>query len=174
MGLLKAIFDFFNKPNETTVTVYAPLSGEVLAIEDVSDIVFSDLILGDGIAIKPDLEQKYVVSPVDGTVVQLYQTQHAVMLSTPPGLNIFIHVGFNTFTLRGQCFNSLVALDQKVKLTEALLEVDFNLIAAKNLETVTPIVVSNLNDKFEIVEKLSAGARVEAGITPIYKIKFKR
>ncbi|RIY36768.1 PTS sugar transporter subunit IIA [Psittacicella gerlachiana] len=173
MGLLKSIFQFFNKPKETTITILAPLSGTIQDLEEVSDIVFSDLILGDGIAIVPDKNQDQLLSPIEANVKKLYQTQHAIMLEHELGIDLFIHVGFNTLNLRGQCFNSLVVIEQKVHLNEPLLEIDFATIIQRGLETTTPIVVSNLNENILIINKASSGTRVIAGQTPIFDIIVK-
>ena len=80
--------------------VYSPLKGKLINIEDVSDEMFSQRMLGDGVAIIPS--DKNIYSPVDGVVTMVYDTQHAIGLKTNDGKDILIHIGIETVNLKGK------------------------------------------------------------------------
>lgn len=130
--------------------VFAPLDGEVLSLEDVPDPMFADKMMGEGFAIIPTSET--LVSPIKGTVIQIFPTKHAVGLRSVEGLEILIHVGLNTVDLQGDGFEQLVEVDQQVEPGEPLLHVDLNLLQSKNINPVTPIVVTNAQTALERVE----------------------
>lgn len=174
MGLLKSIYRFFNKPQKYIITIYAPLTGEVHDLTTVSDIVFSDLILGDGIAIAPTLEQNELLSPTEGIIKRLYQTQHAVIIENPFGADIFVHVGFNTLNLRGRYFSSLVSVNEEVELTTPLLNIDFKSIIHTGIEIMTPVVVTNLGSEVQIINKAPVGSTVIAGESPIFEVVIEK
>ena len=88
------------KKREADLTLLAPMSGSLVMIEDVPDVIFSEKIVGDGIAIKPT--DNKVLAPCDATVVEVFETNHAIVLkSNPLELLIFIHIGIDTVDLKG-------------------------------------------------------------------------
>ena len=93
--------------------ILSPLTGKVMPLEDVPDPVFSQKIIGDGVAVFPS--EGRIVSPVDGQVVSVADTGHAYGLKTEDGLEILIHVGLETVSLKGECFNVYVKPGDKVK-----------------------------------------------------------
>ena len=94
------------------LSVLAPLSGEIIALEQVSDPVFSGKVLGDGIAIIP--EDGKIYSPVNGTVTTVSSTLHAYGFSTESGLDILVHVGLETVSLKTTSAISVVATISKL------------------------------------------------------------
>ena len=104
------------------LSVLAPLSGEIFALEQVSDPVFSGKVLGDGIAIIP--EDGKIYSPVNGTVTTVSSTLHAYGFSTEIGLDILVHVGLETVSLKGEGFKVYIKEGDMVKAGELIAEVD--------------------------------------------------
>lgn len=126
-----------------------PLEGQILSIDNVPDPVFSEKMMGDGFAIQPT--NGTVVSPVDGEVISVFPTKHAVSLRDRNGREILIHVGLETVSLNGEGFTSLVKDGQKIKKGQKLLEADFDSIKDKVPSIITPVVFTNLSENEKIV-----------------------
>lgn len=153
------MFNFFKKNKESVIV--SPQSGTAIPVSDVPDKAFSDRILGDGIAIIP--EEDEIVSPADGTVVQVPDTLHAYGIQTENGIDILIHVGINTVELKGEGFKSFVKAGQKVKTGDPIARVDLKLIKEKGYPTHTPVIITNPEDAKEvsfITGKVKAGETV--------------
>ena len=93
--------------------VYAPVEGEVIPLDEVDDAVFSEKILGDGVAVEPDKGEIY--SPVKGTVSVVFPTKHVVGITTEEGANIILHIGIDTVELKGKGFDVKVEQGDKVE-----------------------------------------------------------
>ncbi|GCF94846.1 PTS beta-glucoside transporter subunit EIIBCA [Enterococcus florum] len=119
----------------------APIAGKVIPLTDVNDPVFSSGALGKGFGIIPSEGKIY--APVDGTISAVFDSNHAIGIESEQGAEILIHVGIDTVSLNGEGFTSHVAMGQKVKKGELLLEVDLAKIAEKQLDNVTMLVVTN-------------------------------
>ena len=132
---LKSIFE--KKPLE----VAAALEGEAVELKEVNDPAFSEEMFGKGMAIKPVSGK--VVSPVKGVVTQMFDTGHAVSITSDDGIEILIHVGLDTVKLKGEHFTSLAKNDDKVEVGSDLIQFDLEAIKAAGFDTVTPIVVCN-------------------------------
>ncbi|WP_337018008.1 PTS glucose transporter subunit IIA [Oceanobacillus massiliensis] len=122
----------------------APITGEIIPITEVPDEVFSGKMMGDGFAIVP--KDGTIVSPIDGKVVNIFPTKHAIGLLSESGREVLIHIGIDTVELNGEGFESLVKENDHVQAGQPLMKADFELIAAKASSTVTPIVFTNLNE----------------------------
>lgn len=123
------------------VVVYAPLSGQVLSLEELPDPTFAQKMLGDGMAIEPASRQ--VLAPFDGTVVTAFPTQHAIGLRSVAGLECLIHVGIDTVNLNGQGFRLLVEEGQTVRLGEPLIELDLDALRLSGKALSTPVIITN-------------------------------
>lgn len=121
--------------------IYAPMSGKVVALEDVNDETFSKKMLGDGCAIIPTEGKVY--APFDGTVKMFFNTGHAMGLESENGTEILIHVGLDTVTLDGEGFTKLVSDGDKFKKGDVLLEFDLDAIKNKGFDMITPIICTN-------------------------------
>ena len=121
----------------------------MISLESVSDKVFADKIMGDGVAIIPSDNKIY--APFDGVVTTIFPTKHAIGLKSNTGVELLIHIGLNTVELDGKPFTEYVKVNQKVRKGDLLLEVDLDAINKAGLETVTPIVVTNSKDFVEVV-----------------------
>ncbi len=120
------------------VSLISPMSGNIIKLEEVPDEVFSGKMIGDGFAIDP-IDGK-VISPVEGEILQLFPTKHAIGIRTNEGLEILIHVGIDTVELKGEGFKACIKAGDKVKSGQLLLEVDLELIKSKGKSVITPIV----------------------------------
>ena len=127
--------------NETLVT---PIVGDVVALSDVNDPVFSSGAMGQGIAVKPS--QDVVYAPADAEVTIVFPTGHAYGLRTANGAEILIHVGIDTVSMNGEGFNHKVAQGDKVKAGDVLGTFDSNKIAAAGLDDTTMVIVTNTAD----------------------------
>ena len=122
----------------------APVKGRVIPIEEVSDPTFAEKILGDGAAVVP--ETGLVVSPSDAVVETVFETNHAISLTTGNGAEILIHIGIDTVKLKGNHFKAMVKNGDKVKMGQPLIEFDIDKIKAAGYDTTTMLVVTNHND----------------------------
>jgi sugar PTS system EIIA component len=136
--------------------VYSPLEGEVVSLNQVPDPVFAQKMMGDGIALIPSSGQ--LVSPVEGKIVQVIHTKHAVGLKSVNGLEILIHVGLETVELKGEGFEVLVQEGQSVKVGDPLLNFDIPFLQSQNKEIITPIVVTNTDEKLDYIAQKANGA----------------
>ena len=127
--------------NETLVT---PILGDLVALADVNDPVFSSGAMGQGIAVKPS--QGVVYAPADAEVSIAFPTGHAFGLKTTDGAEILIHVGIDTVSMNGDGFEAKVAQGDKVKAGDVLGTFDSNKIAAAGLDDTTMVIVTNTAD----------------------------
>ena len=142
--------------------VYAPLTGKAVPLEQVPDPVFSEKVLGDGVAIIP--EDGRIVSPVDGQIESVAETGHAYGFSTEDGLELLVHVGLETVSLKGECFKVHVKEGDQVKKGDLVAEVDLKYLAEKNINPITPVLIcSDIDDQ----ELKCAEGGVEAGKTAV-------
>ncbi|MCJ8006517.1 PTS system trehalose-specific EIIBC component [Lederbergia wuyishanensis] len=132
------------------ILIYAPVSGNVVALKDVPDPTFSQKMMGDGIAIEPT--DGKVVAPFDGEVIQIFPTKHAIGLVSDSGLELLIHIGLETVSLNGEGFEAHVKSGDKVKAGDPLVTFDLDFIKEKAKSHVTPIIVTN-GDQFEELHK---------------------
>ena len=106
----------------TGIVIRSPLTGTAVAVDQVPDPVFSQKIIGDGAAIEP--ADGRIVSPVDGEVVSVAPTLHAYGFRTEDGVEILVHFGLETVSLKGECFKAHVEPGDKVKAGDLVAEVD--------------------------------------------------
>ncbi|MDQ0974558.1 PTS system beta-glucosides-specific IIC component [Neobacillus niacini] len=125
--------------------IASPLSGKVIPLNTVKDHVFANELIGKGIAILPD--QNEVRAPFAGEVVTMMESKHAVGLRSDNGIELLIHVGIDTVSLKGEYFETHVKQGDRVEQGDALVTFDRQSIQAKGYETVTPIIITN-HDKF--------------------------
>ena len=142
--------------------VYAPLTGKAVPLEQVPDPVFSGKVLGDGVAIIP--EDGRIVSPVDGQIESVAETGHAYGFSTEDGLELLVHVGLETVSLKGECFKVHVKEGDKVKKGDLVAEVDLAYLAEKNINPITSVLICSDMDDQDL--KCAEGG-VEAGKTAV-------
>ncbi|HHT7644499.1 TPA: glucose PTS transporter subunit IIA [Streptococcus suis] len=129
-------------------TLVSPLSGDVVALENVNDPVFSSGAMGKGLAVKPS--EGVVYAPADAEVTIAFETGHAYGLKTASGAEILIHIGIDTVSMNGNGFEKLVAAGDKVKAGTPLAKFDAAKIAEAGLDDTTMIIVTNTADFAEV------------------------
>ncbi|ULT57383.1 glucose-specific PTS transporter subunit IIBC [Neobacillus drentensis] len=146
----------------------APLKGEIKQITEVPDQVFAGKMMGDGFAIVPS--EGMVVSPVNGKIVNLFPTKHAIGILSDTGREILIHVGIDTVNLKGQGFETLVTENEIIEQGQPLLKFDINYIKEHATSTITPIVFTNLAEGEKVVLEKSGQVNIkQEGIVKITK-----
>ncbi|MGH5933279.1 PTS N-acetyl glucosamine transporter subunit IIABC [Klebsiella pneumoniae] len=154
---------------KTVESLVSPITGDVVALEQVPDEAFASKAVGDGIAVKPT--SNIVVAPAAGTVVKIFNTNHAFCLETNNGAEIVVHMGIDTVALEGKGFKRLVEEGTDMKAGEPILEMDLDFLNANARSMISPVVCSNSDDYSALV--ILASGKVVAGQTPLYEIKGK-
>jgi len=147
------------KPQADGMTLLAPMSGSVLALDQVTDATFASGVLGDGVAIIP--VDCRVVAPFAGEVASLFETKHAIGLLSDSGVEMLIHVGIDTVKLEGKPFTAHVSIGDRVQPGDLLLEFDRAAILDAGFDLATPIIISN-SENFAGVNNV-ASSTVQAG-----------
>jgi phosphocarrier protein FPr/phosphocarrier protein len=142
--------------------ILAPLSGIVVALEDLPDPVFARKLVGEGVAIDPTSNE--VLAPVSGRVTQLHRAHHALAITDDRGMEILVHVGLDTVRLDGRGFTPLVVLGARVERGQALLRFDADDIACQGYSLLTPVVVTSNAEGL-----VPARGLVEAGRTVLLR-----
>ncbi|WP_312267867.1 beta-glucoside-specific PTS transporter subunit IIABC [Pseudescherichia sp.] len=139
---------------KSSLALHSPLSGDVIALEEVADEAFSQKVLGDGVAIRP--HEGKVVAPCDARVETVIESRHAIGLACENGAELLIHVGLNTVNLQGEHFRPLVKEGDVVKAGTPLLEFDKEAIERAGYDLTTPVLVIN-SDEFQLTKLQSGG-----------------
>lgn len=134
------------------------------AIENVPDSVFADKLLGDGIAINPSNGE--IISPIDGQVVMIQDSLHAIGIQSEDGIEILIHVGLDTVELKGEGFVKKVNINDRVNKGQPIVYFDKEMIEEKGYNTITMMIV--VND--ERISKLEKGDQLDK---PLIKVQYK-
>lgn len=125
--------------NKNVKSVFAPINGKVISLDEVPDPVFSDRVLGEGCAIIP--EDGKIYSPVNGKISSIADTRHAYGIESDDGLEILIHFGLETVSLKGQGFTSHVKVGDNVKVGDLIAEADIKLLKQHNINLITPVLI---------------------------------
>ncbi|HEN3604083.1 N-acetylglucosamine-specific PTS transporter subunit IIBC [Yersinia enterocolitica] len=158
-----------NTAKATSLVLVSPITGDVVALEEVPDEAFASKAVGEGIAIRPT--DKTVVAPANGTIVKIFNTDHAFCLETETGAEIVVHIGIDTVKLNGQGFARLVEEGATVVAGQPVLELDLAYLNANARSMISPVVVSNIDDYAGI--SVLAGGSVVAGQSQLFEIQSK-
>ncbi|CQI92501.1 PTS system N-acetylglucosamine-specific transporter subunit IIABC [Yersinia rohdei] len=158
-----------NTAKTASLVLVSPITGEVVALDQVPDEAFASKAVGDGVAIRPT--DKMVVAPANGTVVKIFNTNHAFCLETDTGAEVVVHIGIDTVKLNGQGFARLVEEGATVVAGQPVLELDLAYLNANAQSMISPVVVSNIDDYAGIL--VLAGSSVVAGQSPLFEINGK-
>jgi len=165
------LFDKFKKlvsddnGNANNLNIVSPLEGEIIAIEDVPDVIFAEKIVGDGIAIIPTGNK--LVAPVTGEIVKIYETNHAFAIRSNEGLEVLVHFGLDTVELRGEGFTRIAEEGQQINTGETIIEFDLALLTEKAKSVITPCIVSNMD---EIKSMTKTEGKVSLGETVVLSV----
>lgn len=143
------MFGFLKKGKESEALPEAPANallavqnGTILPVEKVPDPVFSSKVLGDGYAVDPT--DGKVVSPVTGTIVDVQDSLHAYGIETEDGLELVVHIGIDTVSLKGEGFRTKHKVGDKIRAGEPLATVDLKLLEQKNIPKYTMVIITNM------------------------------
>ena len=143
--------------------VYSPLQGQAIALEEVKDETFASGVLGKGFAIVP--EEGKVYAPFDGTLDLLYDTRHALGMTSNDGIEVLVHVGLNTVELNGAHYRAYAESGDTIKKGQLLLEFDMDAIRGAGYDLTTPVLITNSDQYAEVhVEKTGAINAAEKAI----------
>lgn len=124
------------------VELLAPFDGEIVAMEQVPDQVFSEKMLGDGFAVRPSESTSSVdvVAPCAGKLVKVFGTKHAFAMVSDDGLEVLVHIGLDTVELAGEGFEALAATGDQVEAGQPVIRMDVAAVRAAGKDPVTPVV----------------------------------
>lgn len=162
------LFDIFKKKEKTIVTIYSPMNGKVIELKEVPDEAFAQKMVGDGCAIEPD--KGIICSPIDGQLMNIFPTNHAIIFETIDGLEMIVHFGIDTIKLDGKGFQKLRE-PGPIKIGDEIVKYNLDDIKDGIPSTRSPIIINNM-EKVEKIEVLSLGKLVKIG-EPIMKVTLK-
>lgn len=136
--------------------VRSPIEGKIVPLTDVPDTIFSKQIVGPGVAIIP--ESREIRAPFEGEVTMISESKHAIGLKSKSGIELLIHVGIDSAKLGGLGFEAAVKAGDDIRVGDKLLEVNLDYLKEKGINTITPVVVTNVS-AFKRVELLSVGSK---------------
>ncbi|MDR2975724.1 MAG: PTS glucose transporter subunit IIA [Streptococcaceae bacterium] len=148
-----------NKALQNDTKLYAPVTGQLIALENVSDPVFAQKIMGDGYAIEPS--DSKIVSPVAGEVTVMQH--HAIGFKRADGLEVLLHLGIDTVSLNGAPFKINVSVGEIVEAGESLGQADWEQVEAAGLDKTTMVIITNTADKLSDLSLKTADVPVTAG-----------
>jgi PTS system N-acetylglucosamine-specific IIC component len=151
------------------IVMYAPITGDIVQLEEVPDAAFSSKAVGDGVAIRPT--GSTVVAPCDGKLANIFNTNHAFAIVTDSGAEIIVHIGVDTVKLRGQGFKRLALPGSVVKMGDPILEIDLDYLTTHAVSTLSPVVLSNA-DEFGALTQIATGPII-AGKSALFKFKAR-
>lgn len=142
--------------------VYSPINGKCVKLSEVSDPMFSEGMMGNGVAIVP--KEGKVFAPVDGVISAIFETRHAIGITSKDGAEILIHVGIDTVNLKGKHFNAKIKAGDAIKKGDLLLEFNVDAIKKEGYEIITPVIVTNSSVYSEVLPALNVvGKTVKQG-----------
>ena len=147
--------------------IYSPLEGRTMPLSKVNDPTFREEMLGKGVAILPSVGR--VVAPLDGTIDMVFDTKHAITMTSESGVQILIHVGLETVSLKGAPFKAHVRAGDRVQQGDLLLEFNIEAIKKANLDFITPVIICNSYDYRKIVANTGKDVSVHDKVLTLRK-----
>ena len=133
--------------------VYAPVDGKVVTLESVDDEVFSQKLVGDGVAVIP--MSNIFTAPIDGVVTKIFTTNHAYSIKSNQDLEVMVHIGLETVALEGKGFTRIANEGDEVKAGDSIIEVDLAYVKEHAKDIITPIIILDESDVTQIDKKLN-------------------
>jgi len=131
--------------------VFSPVDGQIVTLESVDDEVFSQEMVGDGVAVMPISNQ--FTAPIDGVVTKIFSTNHAYSIKSDKDLEVMVHIGLETVALNGEGFTRIAKEGDVVKVGDVIIEADLAYIKEHAKDIITPIIISDESDVKEIEKK---------------------
>lgn len=131
--------------------VYSPVDGQIVTLESVNDEVFSQKMVGDGVAVMPI--GNTFTAPIDGVVSKIFSTNHAYSIKNDKDLEVMVHIGLETVALDGKGFTRIASEGDEVKAGDVIIEVDLAYINEHAKDTITPIIITDESDAKEVIKK---------------------
>lgn len=126
-------------------SIVAPVTGKIISLEEVEDVVFSSGMMGEGIAIQP--QDCLYVAPCDGEIILIPETKHAFGIRTDDNLELLVHIGLDTALKKGKGFEVLVNVGERVKKGTPIIRVDIEYFKKEKISLDTPIIITKNNEK---------------------------
>jgi len=133
--------------------IYAPVDGNVVKLESVDDEVFSQKMVGDGVAIMPISGD--FTAPIDGVVSKIFSTNHAYSIKSDKDLEVMVHIGLETVALDGKGFTRVASEGDSVKVGDMIIKADLAYIREHAKDIITPIIITDESDIKEILKEYS-------------------
>ena len=121
------------------INILSPLNGKAVSLDSVPDDVFSGRVLGDGCAVIPS--DGMIYSPIDGVISSIAETNHAYGITAENGIEVLVHFGVDTVSLKGEGFVTVVKVGDRVRAGDLIAKADIEFIKSKGINTVTPVLV---------------------------------
>lgn len=150
--MFKNLFGKKEEPADKLLEIKSPMNGTYVKIEDIPDPVFSEKMMGEGFGIVPSDGE--VVSPVDGEIMQVFPTNHAIGIKAANGIELLIHIGLETVAMEGEGFTGHVSEGDMVKTGDSLVSFDMDLVTKEADSTISPVIITNSDAlaSFDILE----------------------
>lgn len=176
MGFFSNLFKSSSSKPESVVqkdikadlTLSAPVTGTLLPLEEVPDIVISEKVMGDGVAVVPESDS--IVSPCDGVISRLLPTKNAFAVRTKEGIEIYVSFGIEAMEMLGEGFNYKVSLGDEVKKGDLILQADLRFLSSKLKSVITSIIV--IKSSGDIAKVIAATGKCQVATTPILWISL--
>lgn len=133
--------------------VFSPTDGKIVALDAVPDEVFSQKMVGDGVAVIP--VSGLFSAPIDGVVSKIFSTNHAYSIKSPKDLEVMVHIGLETVELQGEGFTRIAKEGDEVKAGNLIIKADLDYIGKHAKDIITPIIISQESDVKRIEKKLN-------------------
>ncbi|MDT0705076.1 beta-glucoside-specific PTS transporter subunit IIABC [Staphylococcus haemolyticus] len=147
--------------------VYAPLNGLIVPLSEVDDPIFSEGMMGKGLAIQP--ENYEIKAPIDGTISMVTVSKHAIGITSSDGIELLIHVGLDTVKLNGKGFYLLVSENEKVKIGQPILKFDASYIKEQGYDIITPVLITNSSEFEDIIKADTQNVKAKDKIMTVVK-----
>lgn len=159
------MFGFFKK----SFKIVAPMDGKVINLSKVPDEVFSQRLVGDGVAI--DSTGDTIVSPANGILKIIFKTNHAFAVVLENGAEILVHIGIDTVELDGYGFERVAEEGKKVKAGDPIIKINRQAIEEKGCSLITPVLITNMEIVDELNFNLNKAVRAGVDVVVTYKMK---
>lgn len=147
--------------------VYAPLNGLIVPLSEVDDPIFSEGMMGKGLAIQP--ENYEIKAPIDGTISMVTVSKHAIGITSSDGIELLIHVSLDTVKLNGKGFYLLVSENEKVKIGQPILKFDASYIKEQGYDIITPVLITNSSEFEDIIKADTQNVKAKDKIMTVVK-----